>query len=68
MALMKSFVLTWVSDFNYCPLVWHICGGTDAGGVEIMQGRALRMVLGGYDLVAGHCFGGWCVGLTDCWD
>ena len=41
---MKSFIL---SNFNYCPLVWHFCSKRDTDKVEKIQKRALRMVLDG---------------------
>ena len=46
MVLMKSFIL---SNFNYCPLVWHFCGKTDTDRMERIQKRALRMVLDDYE-------------------
>ena len=46
MVLMKSFIL---SNFNYCPLVWHFCSKTDTDRMEKIQKRALRMVLDDYD-------------------
>ena len=38
MVLMKSFIL---SNFNYCPLVWHLCSKTDTDRMEKIQKRAL---------------------------
>ena len=46
MVLMKSFIL---SNFNYCPLVWHFCSKTDTDRMEKIQKRALRMVLDDYE-------------------
>ena len=42
---MKSFILS-----NYCPLVWHFCSKRDTDKMEKIQERALRMVLGDYEL------------------
>ena len=42
MILMKSFIL---SNFNYCPLVWHFCSRRDMDKMKKIQKRALRMVL-----------------------
>ena len=44
--LMKSFIL---SNFNYCPLVWHFCSKRDSDKMEKIQKRALRMVLKDYE-------------------
>ena len=44
--LMKSFIL---SNFNYCPLVWHFCSKRDTDKMEKIQKRALRMVLDDYE-------------------
>ena len=40
--LMKSFIL---SNFNYCPLIWHFCSKIDTDKMEKIQKRGLRMVL-----------------------
>ena len=44
--LMKLFML---SDFNYCPLVWHFCSKRDTDKMEKIQKRVLRMVLDDYE-------------------
>ena len=44
--LIKSFIL---SNFNYCPLVWHFCSKRDMDKMEKIQKRALRMVLDEYE-------------------
>ena len=44
--LMKSFIL---SNFNYCPLVWHFCSERDTDKMEKIQKRALRMVVDDYE-------------------
>ena len=46
MVLTKSFIL---SNFSYCPLVWHFCCKTDTDRMERIQKRALRMVLDDYE-------------------
>ena len=43
---MKSFIQ---SNFNYFPLVWHICSKTDTDRMERIQKRALRTVLDDYE-------------------
>ena len=45
MILMKSFIL---SNFNYCPLVWHFCSKSDTDRMERIQKQALPMVVDGY--------------------
>ena len=44
--LVKAFVL---SQFNYCPLVWHFCGNGSIHKMEKIQERALRFVYNDYD-------------------
>ena len=39
--IFRSFLL---SNFNYCPLVWHFCGAALAGRLEGLQERGLRFV------------------------
>ena len=39
--LYRCFIL---SNFNYCPLVWHFCGIEDTKKMERIQERALRFV------------------------
>ena len=41
MAIFRVFI---VSNFNYCPLVWHFCGKTNTSKIEKLQERALRFV------------------------
>ena len=43
--LYKSFVL---SNFNYCPAVWHACGAVNTRKLEKVQLRALRFVFSDY--------------------
>jgi hypothetical protein len=33
-----------MSNFNYCPLVWHFCGETNTKKIEKIQERALRFI------------------------
>ena len=46
MVFMKSCIL---SNFNYCPLVWHFCSKTDTNRVERIQKRPFRMVVDDYE-------------------
>ena len=39
--LAQSFVL---SNFNYCPLIWHFCSANDLHKMQQIQERALRFV------------------------
>ena len=41
MSIFQAFILT---HFNYCALVWHFCGATNATKLERIQCRALRFV------------------------
>ena len=41
MAIFRSFIL---SNFQYCPLVWHFCGKQNNEKMEHIQERALRIV------------------------
>ena len=41
MAIFRAFI---VSNFNYCPLVWHFCGKRNTSKIEKLQERALRFV------------------------
>ena len=43
--IFNSFVL---SNFSYCPLVWHFCGKINNSKIEKIQERALRIVLQDY--------------------
>ena len=43
--LTRSYVL---SQFNYCPLVWHFCGNSSIHKMEKIQERALRFVFNDY--------------------
>ena len=42
----QSFIL---SNFNYCPLVWHFCGKTNNKKLEKIQERSLRILYDDYD-------------------
>ena len=39
--ICESFIL---SNFNYCPLVWHFCSKTSMHKIEKIQERALRFL------------------------
>ena len=41
----RSFIL---SNFTYCPLVWHFCGSTNNSKIEKIQERALKIVYSDY--------------------
>ena len=40
--IFNSFV---ISNFSYCPLVWHFCGKVNNAKIEKIQERALKIVL-----------------------
>tara|TARA_B110001454_G_C12716814_1_gene432912 strand:- start:83 stop:3097 length:3015 start_codon:yes stop_codon:yes gene_type:complete len=44
--LTRTFVL---SQFNYCPLVWHFCGNGSIHKMEKIQERVLRFVHNDYE-------------------
>ena len=44
--IFQSFVL---SNFTYCPLVWHFCGKQNNGKIEKIQERALRILYDDYE-------------------
>jgi len=33
-----------ISNFNYCPVIWHSCSEANAKKVEIIHERALKFV------------------------
>ena len=37
-----------MSNFNYCPIVWHFCGETNTRKIEKIQERALRFIYEDY--------------------
>ena len=41
LAIFKAFI---ISNFNYCPIVWHLCGKVNTSKMERIQERALRFV------------------------
>ena len=43
--LVKTFVL---SQFNYCPLVWHFCKPGDTHKIEKIHERAIRFIYNDY--------------------
>ena len=42
----NSFIM---SNFNYCPLVWHFCGKTNNDKLEKLQECALRILYDDYE-------------------
>ena len=38
-----------MSNFNYCPLVWHFCGEVNTKKIEKIQERALRFIYQDYN-------------------
>ena len=44
-AIHHSFI---VSNFSYCPLVWHFCGKTNNAKLEKIQGRSRRILFNDY--------------------
>ncbi len=34
-----------MSNFNYCPIIWHFCGKLSSKKIEKIQERALRFML-----------------------
>ena len=44
-SIYYSFIM---SNFNYCPLVWHFCGETNTKKIEKIQERALRFIYNEY--------------------
>ena len=46
MILYNSFIM---SNFNYCPNVWHFCGKGNNSKLEKIQSRALRIIFNDYD-------------------
>ena len=45
-AIYNSFFM---SNFNYCPLVWHFCGQVNNQKLEKIQERALRILFADYN-------------------
>ena len=45
-AIYNSFIM---SNFNYCPLVWHFCGHVNNQKLEKIQERALRILFADYN-------------------
>jgi hypothetical protein len=46
LTIYYSFIL---SNFNYCPLVWHFCGESNTKKLEKIQERALRFIYNNSD-------------------
>ena len=38
------FILSFLSNFNYCPLAWHFCSESNFKKLERIQERTLRLV------------------------
>ncbi len=47
LVIYRSYIL---SNFNYCPLIWHFCGIQNSRNMEKIQERALRFVFEDYEL------------------
>ena len=45
LTIYHSFIM---SNFNYCPLVWHFCGETNTKKIEKIQERAPRFIYNEY--------------------
>ena len=45
-AIYNSFIM---SNFNYCPLVWHFCGQVNNQKLETIQEKALRILFADYN-------------------
>jgi len=46
--VFNSFIM---SNFNYCSLVWHVCGKTNTRKMEKLHKRALRILFNDHDAV-----------------
>ena len=44
--MVRTFV---ISQFNYCPIVWHFCGAGDTHKIEKLHERALRFIFNDYE-------------------
>ena len=49
-----SFIM---SNFIYCPLVWHFCGEDNVKKIEKTQERALRFIYQDYNSSSGTLLG-----------
>ena len=45
----KIFYAFIISNFMYCPVVWHMCSKTDTKKMEKVQERSLRFVFGDFE-------------------
>ena len=45
-AIYNSFIM---SNFNYCPIVWHFCGQVNNQKLEKIQEKALRILFADYN-------------------
>ena len=48
-SLINVFNSFFMSNFNYCPLVWHLCGIGNTRKLEKLHKRALRIITNDYD-------------------
>ena len=46
---LNIYYLFIMSNFNYCPLVWHFCGEVNTKKIEKIQERALRFIYQDYN-------------------
>ena len=46
---LNIYYLFIMSNFNYCPLVWHFCGEDNTKKIEKIQERALRFIYQDYN-------------------
>ena len=46
LTIYHSFIM---SNFNFCPLVWHFCGETNTKKIEKIQERALRFIYNDFE-------------------
>ncbi len=55
-SIHNSFIM---SNFNYCPIVWHFCSKTSTTKMEKLQERALRFLLddkvSSYEILMSKC-------------
>ena len=47
LTIFRAYIM---SNFNYCPLVWHFCSKKNLSKLERMQERALRFVYRDYKI------------------
>jgi hypothetical protein len=47
LTIFHTFIL---SNFNFCPLVWHFCNKSNTSKLEKIQERALRFIYEDYEI------------------